>query len=151
MRFALTVLFSAATFSLSGLARPPPPLPSTGSATLAKRFAGQGLCGVHVVQYQKNEGPANTPNGNADYRLDVALFDVIQDPMGGVTGIDAPGGQFEEIDSGLPFVFGVEVGGQDADPVRFQYGGQAWDSNAAQCSLGGYDSGSRSMNCGFSC
>ena len=150
MRFALTVLFSAATFSLSGLARPPPPPPSTGSPTLAKRFAS-GWCGVHVVQYQKNEGPANTPNGNADYRLDVALYDALQDSMGGVTDIDAPGGQFENVESQLPFVFGVEVGAQDADPVRFQYNGQAWDSTAGQCSRGSYDSGSRSMNCGFNC
>ncbi|KAL9064457.1 MAG: hypothetical protein Q9161_008865 [Pseudevernia consocians] len=116
MHFLLTVLFSAATFSLSGLARPPPPPSSTGSATLAKRFAS-GWCGVHVVQYQKNEGPTNTPNGNADYRLDVNLADALQDPVGGVSSIDAPGGQFEDIDSQLPFVFEVEVGAQDADPV----------------------------------
>ena len=150
MRFLLTVLFSAATFSLSGLARPPPPPSSTGPATLAKRFAS-GWCGVHVVQYQKNEGPTDTPNGNADYRLDVNLADALQDPVGGVSSIDAPGGQFEDIDSQLPFVFEVEVGAQDADPVRFQYNGQAWDSTAGQCSVGSYQGGSRNMDCGFNC
>lgn len=81
----------------------------------------------------------------------MALSDALQDSVGGVTDIDAPGGQFEDIDSQLPFVFEVEVGAQDSDPVRFQYNGQAWDSNAGQCSVGGYNSGSRNMDCGFNC
>ena len=152
MRYTVATLLSAATFSLSTFARPSssPPGSDTISTPLKERFIS-GSCGVHVVQYQKNEGPANGPHGNSNYRLDVTLYDAGQDNIGGVTLLDAPGGNFEGIDSQLPLVFEVEVGANDQQPVRFQYGAQAWDSNAAQCSVGDYDSGSRQMDCQFNC
>lgn len=71
--------------------------------------------------------------------------------MGGVTLLSLPGGTFTGIDSQLPAVFEVEVGADDSEPVDFQYAGQAWSSNDGQCSTGGYDSGSRQIDCGFNC
>lgn len=150
MRYTVATLLSAAVFSLGAFARPPPPPTSAGiSTSLAKRFAS-GWCGVHVTQYQRNEGPTNG-GGNNDYRLTVTLYDALQDSIGGVTLLDAAGGTFEGVDSQLPYVFDVEVGATDPQPVRFQYNGQAWSSADGQCSVGGYDSGSRNIDCGFNC
>lgn len=53
--------------------------------------------------------------------------------------------------SELPLVLVATAGSVDDDPVTFAYGSQSWDSNSGQCSTGGYDSGSRQMDCGFTC
>jgi len=53
--------------------------------------------------------------------------------------------------SELPLVLVATAGSVDNDPVKFAYGGQSWDSSSGQCSTGGYDSGSRQMDCGFTC
>jgi hypothetical protein len=63
---------------------------------------------------------------------------------------DAPGGQGVDVDSALPLVLVVTAENIDSDPVKFAYGAQSWDSNS-QCSVGGYDSGKREMDCGFTC
>ena len=152
MRCTVAALLSAATFSLGAFARPPPTDPAASSTHLAKRYA-PGWCGVHVVQYQKNEGPSDSGTGNSEYRLDVTLNDALQDDVGGVPLLSAAGGVFNGIDSQLPYVFEVEVGGVDSEPVLFQYNGQAWSSDdQPQCgSTGDYSGGSRSFNCGFNC
>lgn len=104
-------------------------------------------------QYQKNEGdPASNGNlGTSDYRITVLLKDANQELVGEVDYFDAPSGQGADIDSELPLVMVVTTGNVDDDPVSFAYGGQSWDSNSGQCSVGGYDSGSRQMDCGFTC
>ena len=71
--------------------------------------------------------------------------------MGELYYADAPGGQGVDVDSALPAVLIVTAENVDSDPVQFAYNGASWDSNAAQCSVGGYDSGSRNMDCGFTC
>ena len=147
MRCTTTALLSVATFSLGAFAYPQP---ADRSLHLAKRYA-PGWCGVHVTQYQKNEGPSGSSSGNSEYRLDVSLKDALQDVVGGVTLLSLPGGTFSGIDSQLPNVFEVEVGGVDSEPVLFQYTGQSWSSNDGQCSVGGFDSGSRQIDCGFNC
>ncbi|CAD6592161.1 MAG: hypothetical protein ASARMPRED_006059 [Alectoria sarmentosa] len=98
-----------------------------------------GWCGVHVIQYQKNEGPKGSGGGTLDYRVTVTIKDALQDPIGGVTLLSIPGGVYEGIDSQLPNVFEIEVGGVDSEPVYFKYAAQSWNSNAAQCSVGGND------------
>ncbi|CAD6585859.1 MAG: hypothetical protein ASARMPREDX12_002142 [Alectoria sarmentosa] len=110
-----------------------------------------GWCGVHVIQYQKNEGPKGSGGGTLDYRVTVTIKDALQDPIGGVTLLSIPGGVYEGIDSQLPDVFEIEVGGVDSEPVYFKYAAQSWNSNAAQCSVGGYAGGYRQMDCGFNC
>ena len=110
-----------------------------------------GWCGVHVAQYQKNEGPSGPGCGTSEYRLTVTLKDALQDVIGGVTDRCAPGGDYIGIDSQLPYVFEVEVGGVDSEPVFFKYAGQAWNSKSSQCSVGGYAGGVRQMDCGFNC
>lgn len=111
-----------------------------------------GNCGVHVTQYQKNEGPnaANGAGGTSNYRFDITIFDDNQIQIGQVLLADAPGGVGVDVDSKLPLVLVVTSEQVDSDPVQFAYGGQSWDSNS-QCSVGGYDSGSRNMDCGFAC
>ena len=150
MRYTLATFLSAAAFSLCTLAHPSAPQPAAISNPLTKRYI-PGSCGVHVKQYQKNEGPAGSDGGTSEYRLDVYLYDDIQDPIGSVLLLSIPGGVYETIDSQLPDAFEVLVGGTDGQPVFFQYNGQAWDSDSTQCSVGGYDGGSRQMDCGFSC
>ena len=147
MRYTVAALLSIATFSLGALARPSP---AAISDPLAKRYAS-GYCGVHVVQYQKGEGPSDSITGNTEYRLDVTLKDALQDVVGGVSLLSAAGGVYNGIDSQLPYVFEVEVGANDAEPVLFQYNGQAWGSGDSQCSVGGYNNGQRDMDCGFNC
>lgn len=115
---------------------------------IERRFT-PGNCGVHVRQYQKNEGPGGN---TADYRFDVYLYDGAQAYLGGAGTVDIPGGSTADIGaSGLPYLLLVTAGYVDADPVTFAYAGQHWSSNAAQCSVGKYDSGHRDMDCGFSC
>ena len=120
------------------------------STPLAKRYVS-GWCGVHITQYQKNEGPSASAAGNADYRLTVTLYDALQDVVGGVSLLDAPGGVWQNIDSQLPDVFEVVVGGNDADALELAYSGQLWSSAAAQCGFGVFADGSRNMDCGFNC
>lgn len=104
-------------------------------------------------QYQKNEGnPASNGNmATSDYRITVLLKDANQELVGEVDYYDAPTGQGVGIDSELPLVFVATVGKVDNDPISFAYGSQSWESNSKQCSVGKYDSGSRQMDCGFTC
>ncbi|KAH8818866.1 hypothetical protein DL96DRAFT_1684436 [Flagelloscypha sp. PMI_526] len=64
---------------------------------------------------------------------------------------DAPANVGIDVTSKLPFVMIVTAQNVDDDPIKFAYAGQNFDSNAAQCSVGGYDSGKREMDCGFTC
>ncbi|KAL9003547.1 MAG: hypothetical protein Q9188_003588 [Gyalolechia gomerana] len=101
-------------------------------------------CGVHVRQYQKNEGKAAT-NGKQDtsyYRLTILLKDANEELVGEVDYYDAPGGQGGGVTGELPLVFIATTGSVDNDPIKFDYGGQHWDSSSGQCSVGKYDSGS---------
>lgn len=104
-------------------------------------------------QYQKNEGnPASNGNqATSDYRFSILLKDANQELIGEVDYYDAPGGQGVDVDSELPLVLIAKAGNVDDDPVSFAYGDQSWNSDSAQCSVGGYDSGSRQMDCGFTC
>ena len=126
-----------------------------------------GNCGVHVkqvsqcsyrerplltfLQYQKNEGAPDSTGGTSNYRFDILIKDDQGERVGELDYADAPGGQGVNVDSQLPLVLVVTAENVDDDPVEFAYGGQSWDSNSAQCSVGGYDSGARQMDCGFSC
>lgn len=150
MRCTVVTLISGAAFSLCALAHPSPSQPAAISTPLTKRYI-PGTCGVHVIQYRKNEGPTGSDGSTDEDRLDVSLIDNIQDPIGGVTLLSAPGGVYQDIDSQLPDVFEVMVGGTDQQPVNFMYSGQSWTSADGQCSVGGYNSGSRQMDCSFAC
>lgn len=107
-----------------------------------------GQCGVHVKQYQKNEANSNL---NPDYQFDITVKDALQAQIGQVLSADAPGGVAVNVDSALPSVLLVTAGNVDSDPVGYAYAGAVWDSNAGQCSVGEYDSGSRQIDCGFAC
>ncbi|KAL9099814.1 MAG: hypothetical protein Q9163_004737 [Psora crenata] len=110
-----------------------------------------GNCGVHVVQYQKNEGKPDSTGGTTNYRFDIQISDGQLEPVGELDYADAPGGQGVDVDSALPYVLVVTAENVDDDPVRFAYAAQTWDSSSGQCSVGKYDSGSRQMDCGFPC
>lgn len=87
-----------------------------------------GWCGVHVTQYQKNEGP-NASNGNggtSDYRLDVEIFDSNQFSIDKVTTQDAPAGQAVNVQGKLPGPLSVTAQNVDSDAVLFSYQGQNW-------------------------
>lgn len=110
MRSAAVTLPSAAALSLCALARPPPPPPPSAatSTLLAKRYPS-GWCSVHFVQYQKKESSANSA-GNADYRLDVTLYDALQDDIGGVSLISAPGASFRTSTASFLMCLGLRLG-----------------------------------------
>lgn len=99
-------------------------------------------------QYQKTEGNLNP---GSTYRLDITLQDDQHVRVGQVLFADAPPNQDVDVDSALPLVFIATAENVDDDPLKFRYGSQAWDSNSPQCKVGGYDSGMRNMDCGFSC
>lgn len=107
-----------------------------------------GQCGVHVKQYQKNEA---TVNPNPNYKFDITIYDALQHQIGQVLFADAPTAVGVDVDSLLPYVLIVTAGPVDSSNVGFAYAGANWDSSSGQCSVGGYDSGSRQMDCGFAC
>ena len=112
---------------------------SAASPTLNIR---SGWCGVHVTQFQLNE------NGvGGTYLFSASLKDPNGMIIGSLNRAPTPG----DITSSLPYVVILTAGNQDSDPVEFQYAGQRWLSDSPQCSVGAYDSGSRNMDCGFSC
>ncbi|KAI0121951.1 hypothetical protein F4814DRAFT_445902 [Daldinia grandis] len=109
-----------------------------------KRYIG-GQCGVHVVQYQKNE------NGvGADYKFDIRIVDAGSTTIGLDNGHTIPDFQSASISSELPYQLIVTVGSADADAVQFAYAGYTFSSSTG-CSTGKYDSGNREMDCGFAC
>jgi len=117
---------------------PPPPAPKPTYAT--------GRCHVHVVQYQKHEGSTN-PTGN--YEIEATLFDGKGIPLSESGKVAAPAGKVIVV-KGLVSDFDVTVGNIDNDPIAFSFAGQKFSSKGG-CKVGGYDSGSRNMDCGFSC
>lgn len=124
-------------------------LPSPGAvkSSLTKRYV-PGWCGLHVTQFQRNEGPgADT----SVYRLTIELKDANGADIGGVSVAEAPSGVGVDISSALPYIFIATAGYVDSDPVTFAYAGQNFDSATGQCSMGGYQGGSRQGDCGFSC
>ena len=110
-----------------------------------------GSCGVHIVQYQKNEGVDASTGGNSDYRFDITMVDDQGEVVGGLTAADGPTGVAIDVDSKLPYVFEVTAGAVDSDPVSFAYAGQTWTSDDGQCSMGAYDSGARNGDCSWTC
>ena len=109
-----------------------------------------GWCGVHITQYQKNEGPGfNMEN----YRFDITLYDGDQELVGEQDLLSIPSGQTNQVGSTLPYTFGVTAPDTDDEAVYMSYNGQSWGSNDQDhhCSFGAYDSGARSGDCGFSC
>ena len=71
------------------------------------------------------------------------------DNIGGTIGKAGPKVDFG---SKLPITLGIYTGAVDADPVKFAYDKQNWDSNdKSRCSVGAYDNGKREMDCGFTC
>ncbi|KAH8802293.1 hypothetical protein DL96DRAFT_765216 [Flagelloscypha sp. PMI_526] len=115
-----------------------PPGPAAGFAS--------GFCGMHITQFQK-------PDVSKDnFKLDIKLFDAVQTPIGDSGGQkDAPANVGVDVTSKLPNVMTVTAQNTDNDPLKFSIGGQTFDSNAGQCSVGKYDNGKREMDCGFTC
>ena len=113
-----------------------------------------GWCGVHVVQYQK-ENPAADPASNpaGHYHLDITIYDNNQDQIGQFLGADAPAEKAVDVTSKLPYVLEVTAQNVDSDPVLFAYADQSWAYADVphHCNFGKYDSGKREGDCGFSC
>ena len=115
-----------------------------------------GWCGIHVVQYQKNEDSG--PNaGGPDYMLEVTVFDGAGKNI--MIGTDsssrfvALNGQAQNVLTQLPAFVTFTVGGVDDDPVWFGFKDQSWNSNDQEhhSDFGKYDGGSRQGDTGFSC
>ena len=87
-----------------------------------------GWCGLHVTQYQKNEGPAatNGAGGTSNYRLDVEIFDANQNSIDKVTLQDAPSGKGVTVQGKLPTTLSVTAQNTDSDALLFSYNGQNW-------------------------
>ena len=102
-----------------------------------------GTCRVHVVQYQKPDPEED------DYSLEIStLVDDNENKIGGL----AKSGPDVSLTSKLPLTLEIKTGNVDADPIYFAYGADSWDSkNEDRCSVGGYDSGNRDMDCTFQC
>ena len=107
-----------------------------------------GVCGVHVVQYQRNEKEVN-PSPN--YKLNVTVVDSRGQTMGQADFADALNDVPVEVKSKLPKVLSVRALSQDSNPILFNYDGHKWNSDAKDCKVGKYDKGKREMDCGFEC
>ncbi|KAH3919234.1 hypothetical protein HBH56_030490 [Parastagonospora nodorum] len=109
-----------------------------------------GWCGVHIRQYQKNQGEGID---TSVYRFDVELFDGDQEVVGDYELAGIPSGQTKQFGSRLPMTFGIKAPDVDGDAVYMSYNGQSWGSNDQEhhCNFGKYDGGHRDGDCGFSC
>ena len=136
MYFATTTAIITAALAVTASAAP----------SMEKRYA-KGWCGVHVQQFQKNEGNGDTSN----YRLSVELYDANKAPLNGTNATPVPDGASLDLDSPLPAVFITRVGYLDDDALSFAYNGQEFNSGSPQCIFGGYGGGSRQGDCGFTC
>lgn len=102
-------------------------------------------CGVHIIQYQKNE------NGiGGDYQFDASLKDKNGLEIGALNHEVIPAGQTHQITSSLA-PFHITALNVDSDPVIFEFAGFNFASSSPNCQFGDYDSGSRQGDCGFSC
>ncbi|OTB07668.1 hypothetical protein M426DRAFT_317969 [Hypoxylon sp. CI-4A] len=118
---------------------------SLAAPALENRQFTSGQCGIHVVQYQKNE------NGvGENYKFDISIVDAQGTGIGQVLAQEIPDFQSASIPSQLPYTITVTAGSVDDDPVNFAYAGYAFSSSSG-CSTGGYQNGNRDMDCGFSC
>ena len=123
---------------------------ATSTATVAASCHNYtpGSCGVHVRQYRRNQ----PENPSPDFKLDLWIFDGAQALMTALTGVDAVSGVARSIITPLPHLFNVTVQNADNDSVLFEYNGVSWDSsNSNHCGFGGYDTGKREGDCGFTC
>ena len=81
MHFSMKALCVTA-LSLQAIALPAPEVAlevsSSSVKTIEKRYAA-GRCGVHVTQYQKNEGP-NGPSGESPFHADIISLLFIHRP-----------------------------------------------------------------------
>ncbi|KAJ5601176.1 hypothetical protein N7510_010710 [Penicillium lagena] len=123
----------------------------TSTAAPPEVTYAQGACGVHVIQYQKNENK-NGLNPTDYYQVQFEVKDADNNLITTSPTSQAESGNPVTIQGdGLEYPFSVTVGDIDSDPVSFKYNDQEWDSDADQCSVGKYDTGTRNMDCGFTC
>ncbi len=133
--------------------------PSTPAA--APPSYATGWCGMHIVQYQKNEQGDPAHPSNPEYVIDVSLFDAKQKPIplkncngcGNTASTVAPNGKAAYIESSLPYGMEITCGAVDSDAVLFAYADQFWGSNDQphHSNFGPYSDGSRSGDTGFTC
>ena len=122
----------------------PPDGATDGATSPGGTGYAPGWCVAHVVQHQKPD-PATDP-----YTLDVTIYDNARGNIGSSSGAVSS----SSVTSALPYTLEVGTGNVDDDPVTFAYAGTTWDSNDSTnhaCSVGAYDSGSRQLDCGFTC
>ena len=142
MKFTTALIAMAAATLAPSLAAP-----TAEAHQPTKRYA-RGYCGLHITQHQRNEFGVGR-----DYQFDVRIYDNNKVQIGGTTNrrLAIPNGQTRSLASQLPYTLDISAGGGDWDPIGFAYAGQHWNTGSGQCSLGGYDSGSRQADCGFNC
>ena len=119
-----------------------------------------GWCGMHVIQYQKNE-PSGPNQGGSDYLFDVTIKDADGTPLplyncngcGTTARFVAPNGEAQAIESDLPFDLTLTAGPVDDSAVLFHYNTQDWGSNdqGHHSNFGPYDNGKREGDTGFTC
>lgn len=125
--------------------------PSPFVSTSPTNSAGYspGWCGIHIEQYQKNE---DDENPTSDYEVSILIKDAAGNQIGQATKQDASKPLY--VQSKLPHNLIVQLGNVDSDPIFFWYADQYWltnDNSAHDCKLGGFDSGNRQGDCGFTC
>lgn len=129
------------------------PMECLGGKDVSKQScdtAQSGWCGVHITQYQKNEGPGfNTEN----YRFTVLLYDGAQTFIGERELLSIPSGTTEHIyTKPLQYTLALTAPNVDDDPINLAYAGDFWNIyDAGRCSTGVYDEGKREIDCGFTC
>ena len=139
---------------------PSPTPPATPPTPPAPPTFAPGWCGMHVIQYQKNEDSG--PNANSpEYMIDVSIFDANQQPIqiydcnlcGTTDRTIALNGAPNDIKTDLPVDMIITLGAVDDDAILFQYGNQNWGSNDQEhySNWGAYDNGKREGDTGFSC
>lgn len=113
-------------------------------------YRGDGWCGVHVTQYQKNEGPGMSPE---HYRFSVNIKDADGNPIGEHDLVPIVDDESADFGSLLPYQFVIDAPDVDEDAIWMHYKNQHFTSNDQEhhCDFGAYDGGKREGDCGFSC
>lgn len=113
-------------------------------------YKGNGWCGVHVTQYQRNEGPVMSPK---NYRFTINIKVANGKPIGEHDMVHIPDDETRKFDSLLPELFMVNTLDGDGDAIYAHYRNQHFTSDDQEhhYRFGKDDNGKRQGDCGLSC
>lgn len=125
--------------------------PASGpSATTYNDSNDNGGCGLHIRQYQMNEGSTNGySNPNPYYALELTLYDA-DGTFIGYQSMSYPSNGVVTVQGVLPYQLIATSGTDDSQPLSLAYAGSTWDSESDGCGgMSDFNFGFRDGDCSF--